>query len=401
MHCCARVSDSPAIHNSFGTFVHIKAKETDIGEYHYYEESAEYERSRKAFMDQRKKGVIPKEVHIAPKEPEILKDECSIADRKRLNEVYREFAKILKVTNEDAFLLRKEWDKPTSKGLADKILSEYPLISLPEETKEGASKRLQAASILAKRVGDLRGIPGFYQNSSDNWTVTGKCGVGFPIFDTEGNLIRFRIREKYPDLKGIYQGEEGVFRHSFDKHENHIWFFYAPGKNPVIIGKEPKGKAAGKYKNLSSVYEKEKGVNFYKNGTKSGSRASLYAKDSDIFSTVYVTEGEKKALVANALLGFPVVSLPGTGTFMKLFESQDGCKPIMDYLMAQGCKLVIIAYDADKSVNAYVLKAEKKAIEEFKKRNLNIAIGEWNAAFGKGLDDVLVQGVRPNIYICN
>lgn len=400
MHCCARVSDSPLIHNSYGEFVHIKSKETDIGEYHYYEESEEYERSRKAFKDQRLKGVIPKKVNIAPKEAPLLKGECSIADRKRLNEVYREFAKILKLTNEDALLLRKEWEKPTSKGLADKILSEYPLISLPEETREGALKRLQAASTLAKRVGDLRGIPGFYQNSSDNWTVAGKCGVGFPIFDTEGNLIRFRIREKYPDLKGAYQGKEGVFRHSFDKQGKHSWLFYAPGESPVSVDREPKGKPAGKYKNLSSVYEKE-GVNFYRNGTKSGSRASLYAKESDIFSTVYVTEGEKKALVANTLLGFPVVSLPGTGTFMKLFESQDGCKPIMDYLITKGCKLIIIAYDADKGVNANVLKAEKKAIEEFKKRNLNIAVGEWNEAFGKGLDEILVQGVRPSIYICN
>ena len=210
---------------------------------------------------------------------------------------------------------------------------------------------------------------------------------------------------------------EGYFQHGYDEKGEHIWHFLSnetKEKKLVYDSKIklinlmangcPKGKASSKYKNFSSVYEKkvnEKVINGYGIGTRSGSNISLYCKPGDDFSVVYITEGEKKAIVANLILGVPVISLPGTGTFSKLFEKNTSEVSMLEYLIRKGTKMMVIAYDADKTTNIMVLKAEKKAIMEFLKRGLAIAVGEWNAAFGKGLDDILVTGVRPSIYWCS
>ena len=63
-------------------------------------------------------------------------------------------------------------------------------------------------------------------------------------------------------------------------------------------------------------------------------------------------------------------------------------------------RLLVIAYDADKSENLKVLQAEQKAVCMFLEKGIKIAIGEWNPAFGKGLDDILVAGIRPSLFIC-
>lgn len=435
LHCCAR-EDAKAVSSGGLVYVFKKFKDTDIGTYNYYQEEEEYKRSREEFLKSldlsyfsngytRRVEPVKKSTQ-ASAGGALIKGECPLADNDRLDKVYRRFLSLLKLERKDYLLLKNDWNSVTTGDLISKVLSIYPIKSLaPSDEirsriyveKMESPLRKEVCKVLVNEFGTLEGIPGFYQDESGEWGIAGSEGILFPIYE-DGKIIRVRLREAYPEIKGTYKNQSGSFKHFYTKKGEHCWTFtaegseesvyvYSPYKKDIQLKKNgcPVGKAAGKYKNLASVWDKklEDGTttNGYGiKGTRSGSCASLYCRETDNFSMVYVTEGEKKAIVANLLLGVPAISLPGTGCFGMLFKDENGTKSIADRLTQKGCNLFVIAYDADKGENARVLKSEKKAIEEFKNRNLRIAVGEWNANFGKGLDDILVTGVRPSIYIC-
>lgn len=428
-HCCAREHDSNVIYNG-NSFVKIKQKETNIGVFSYYQT----EEDRAAFLAKikssdngckqwKKREVVFKE----PEENILIPGEFELASDDRLDKVYRRFLSLLVLENRDKEILRKEWNTPSTEDLFANVLKTFDIKSLPPADyvrkrrayKDGLQNmpRWKICKQLVEELGELEGIPGFFKNDY-GWSFSGTEGILFPLYNIKGQLIRLRLREAYPEIRGSYNNQEGTYKHGYDEYGMHTWTFlsedlekellvYSTSQQLITLKKDgcPVGKAASKYKNFSSVYEKKvegKVVNGYGLGTRSGSNISLYCKPGDDFSVVYVTEGEKKAMVANMLLGVPVISLPGTGTFSKLFKKNADGVSMIDYLVQEmGTKLIVIAYDADKNTNILVLKAEKKAIKEFLQRGLNIAVGEWNSAFGKGLDDILVTGVRPSIYLCS
>lgn len=63
-----------------------------------------------------------------------------------------------------------------------------------------------------------------------------------------------------------------------------------------------------------------------------------------------------------------------------------------------GCKSAVVAYDADKNVNEHVHRHEKKLVALLKNHSFHTYIGSWNPGFGKGLDDILVLGVKPQVF---
>ena len=283
---------------------------------------------------------------------------------------------------------------------------------------------------LIEKCGEPKGVPGFYQRKNGEWTFYRLCGIAFPILDTKGRIIRIRVNDDHPDVLCEYEGVEG--KYSYDVREdaggnrNAGWYFipmrdgryrhdeavlvwsYGWKYNRVQLDKKgyPKGKVQGKYKNFSSYREKRfeengvtKAVNVFNNGCQSGSCCSLYCSKGDNFSVVYATEGEKKAMVANKILHVPVVSIPGVSSFRKIFDNEAGSEnSIIKFLEENGLSLVVLVYDADKSENLAVLKTEEKAVSAFMENGVSIAIGEWDANWGKGLDDVLLTGVVPQIY---
>lgn len=428
-HCCARVHDE-SVFASGEEYVKIKEKDTNIGTYSYFQSLTE----RNSFLEKIKgkskpsSNKAPRELmNEEPKEEKLLEGEVAVSNDDVLDKVYRRFLSLLVLENRDKEVLQKEWDTHTTEGLYNKLISKHPIKSLPpadyvrkrRNYKDGLRNlpRYKICKVLEEEFETLAGVPGFFRTEKYGWSFVGTEGILFPIYNHKGQIIRLRLRESYPETKGVYQGVEGFYHHGYDDKGNHSWTFvnketkeeilvYDGSKQLISLKPNgcPAGKASSKYKNFSSVYEKKvdgKVVNGYGLGSRSGSNISLYCKDSDNFSTVYITEGEKKAMVANMLLGVPVISLPGTGTFSKLFETGPDGISMMEYLVKEkGTKLCVIAYDADKNTNIMVLKSEKKAIMEFLHRGISIAVGEWNAAFGKGLDDILVAGVRPSVFMC-
>lgn len=420
LHCCARSTEKYV-----GSYILIKTKDTDIGQYGYYEEIEKYEEfleknKKSPKKTQHKKAAQP--MKPAEKSSVLISGEVAVKDPVFLDAVYRRFLSLLCLEPWHEERLKKDWDTDSTGELFSRIVQTFPIKSLPPadwfrsatDYSDGHKNltRYKICQILANEFGSLAGVPGFYE-SKGNWNFTGTEGILFPVYDRNGRIIRLRIRDDYPDISGNYNGVDGTFCHSYSKQGTHAWKFVVKETRDVVDLPDqkmlvcPPGKAGNKYKNFTSVFEKTgkkaDGTRFVyngyeKNGSRSGSNISLYCKPGDNFSTVYVTEGEKKAIVANMLLGVPVISLPGTGTFSKLFEKDSSGKSMMDYLSEKGMKLCVICYDADKNENVRVLQSEQKAVQEFLKRGLHIAIGEWNPNWGKGLDDTLVLGIRPRIY---
>ena len=92
--------------------------------------------------------------------------------------------------------------------------------------------------------------------------------------------------------------------------------------------------------------------------------------------------------------------LSGVGKFGVLFEKEDGyATSAIDEMKNKGASLFVIAYDADKKENMLVLKAEQGFVKKALEGGLKIAVAEWNANWGKGLDDILLTGVVPNITL--
>ena len=357
----------------------------------------------------------------------------------RRDEVYRAFLNLLVLEDKHVEKLKTEWDVEISGvNIYDDIMKRWPIKSLPPvdqiryRSKEPFKNewRKKIMEKLVASVGEPVGVPLFYEREYDHtWTFNKQAGILYPTFNSYGQITSLRVNEDYPSVDGIFDGKEGQFKYLVPKDDKEPsgWYFipfvnerpnyynsklvweYGSSNNLISLNKKgyPDGKVNGKYKNLTSYYPKdirdEKGnvikrVNAFPKGCQSGSHLSLYTSDGDDPCMVYITEGEKKAIVANRILKNPVISLPGISSYGKLFEKEEGYdKSIIERLTEKGLSLSVLVFDSDKTTNKMVLDSEKKACKEFYKRGFPISIGEFNPIWGKGLDDILLDGVRFKI----
>ena len=342
-----------------------------------------------------------------------------------LDQRYRALLDKLVLEDKHLKVLDAEWGKVP--GLTDRILSRYPIKSLPPhdyirfstEEKLRNKSRKRIFGELIETFGDLKGVRGFYQKESGNWELACKGGILYPELDENGYIVGLRYADDYPRVSGNFAGKAGEFSYGRRGEVPAGWYFtdsatgseelvwtYGSDRNRIELNIKgyPAGKVNGKYKAVSSyrmekVSENETSVtyaNSYNNGTRHVTRPSLYTCEGDNTGIFYVTEGEKKAIVANTILNAPVASIPGVGSIGTLFEPV-GLK-ILNSLKEKGMKVLVIVLDADKNENMMVLKAQEKGVRAALENGFNIAIGEWNPLWGKGFDDTLIAGVKPKIY---
>lgn len=363
LHYCRRVlSGDNIISRVTGeTFVFIK--QTKDGSCMYKEEQA-FLAFKEEWMKNNHNGHGAKPAESKPTktpEPEPLHPNGTFAplENRKLDKIYRRFLEKLQLQKNHVHYLRKE-------GWPNELILKSRVKSMPPTNKEDrfGATRSRITAELIKEFGPLEGVPGFYEGSGGKWTFTGGSGILIPLYDHEGNMYRLRLRLDHPEI-------------------------------------DESGKEKNKYKNFSSYFEVEgtKGqiMNSFRKGCRSGSHIGLYeTPEKDDYTICYITEGEKKSIYANYVLHNPIVSLPGVNSFNKVLETLADDFTALDYLSAKGCRMIIVAYDADKYVNEAVLLYEKKLVELLTSRNFQIALAFWNPGFGKGLDDILSIDVRPN-----
>jgi hypothetical protein len=104
-------------------------------------------------------------------------------------------------------------------------------------------------------------------------------------------------------------------------------------------------------------------------------------------TTVRITEGVLKADVATVLGGVLTIGLPGVSGWPKVV------KP----LRKLGVKSVRLAFDADAPEKFNVATALKGLSEALRGEGFSVALERWDAADGKGIDDVLAAGKEPEV----
>lgn len=319
-----------------------------------------------------KKGTGRKvKTRKSPQSPRKVTEEPQIEplSNEKLHYIYYTMLSLLKLEDADRDYLHGD-------GVTDELIEKYMIRSLPEpddyrfrnrNTYRSINPlRTEIAQEVAKKFGgNLIGVPGFYQKEDNKgnliWDICGAGGIFFPVPDPYDNMYRLRIRVQGEHLKG------------------------------------------GKYRNFSSFKDiTENGItrNQYLNGCAAGNNCGFYSNEGDDFRVVFITEGEKKSIIANEFFKKPFISLPGVNSHSKLLEvvkadeNTQGLR-FIDFLKEKGTKLVIVAFDADKSVNDAVLKHEEQTFRRLKEEGFTIGCAEWDMAYGKGIDDLLRNGHLP------
>ncbi len=110
----------------------------------------------------------------------------------------------------------------------------------------------------------------------------------------------------------------------------------------------------------------------------------IYEGDTQI---VRVTEGELKADIATVLSRTLTVSVPGVASYRQAI-------PVLKELSA---KTVLLAFDADARANQNVAGALSRAARAYAKAGYEVKLETWNMEDGKGIDDLLAIGKKPNV----
>lgn len=429
-------------------------KRVTQGNYGAYESATQMEQNKRRWMEEqrmtnpnwidygsKKRTSKPQNpVEVPERKGWRVIDEIEPLKNSQLHQIYSYLLDMLVLEPNHKKALLDEWNAGIDPNLGEKILTRWTVKSLPmtdaarhnsRQTLANPTRR-ELIDQLVKRFHSLRGVPGFYMGKDGRWEMSALSGIVYPVYDSKGNIYRLRIGDEHPRIDKyakddagnyIYEYKNGKKSHvingtySFDFRTGE-WFYLSDTIKETVWSKQkdiymvkigPKGypegiegKIDGKYKNFSSRSDRKKETateyivyNHYSEGTRSGSQISLYSRAGDDFRFVYVTEGEKKAMVLNEILRCPVVALPGVQTYSKLFEEENQSdKSMVQFLIEKGMQYMVIVYDADKRVNETVLASESNAIQMCKENGVSTLIGEWNPAFGKGADDMLIQGNR-------
>lgn len=444
---CARSdSDAPVVAGG-AQYDYIATKEVSSGVFHLYKEHSQNMASKERWKEKQRK-INPnwkpeqgkKLARYESREgspavrstPQKIEGYVEAKDHATLDRIYRRMLSLLILEKRHKDLLLQEWESAVYPDLGNRLLSRYPIRSLPPDDKvryspqqkglHNGKSRKEICQTLLREFGDLTGVPGFFKRGGEywtskpeeeRWTFASIEGIVFPVYDEDGFLYRIRIRDDYPDVEvkrgEKFEGKEGAFHHTYGKDGEHLWYFiekgskiktlvYSPAQKKIELKKGiPHGKTSGKYKNFASeVLAKGKEgnqiFNIREGGCASGIALSLYVPEKPDYRVVIATEGEKKAMVASDIKNVPVISVPGVSSYGKIFEETGG-KSLASHLKEKGTKAMILCYDADKNENQRVSDAESRFVETAKKFGFKTYLGEWSDRFNKGIDDILIMGL--------
>lgn len=201
-----------------------------------------------------------------------------------------------------------------------------------------AGNRSQLADKLINILGEKIGasLPGIYLKKSGNnswWSLAGPPGTLIPVRDIEERIVALKVRR-----------DDG---------------------------------AKPKYLYLSS--KKQNGA-----GPGSPVHVPLFNGNTEI---VRLTEGELKGDVATLISSVLTISIPGVSVW----------RPALPVIKALGAKIVRLAFDADARRNRNVAQALARTMQALTEEGFTVEVERWDEADGKGIDDLLAAGKKPEV----
>lgn len=330
-----------------------------------------------------------------------------------LNRAYQALISELKMTKEHVLHLVG----PTRQLTLNQILfRKYR--SFPE-------KPWQVTKKVIERLGkpdDLIGVPGFHLKEGKHgkyMTLKGnKNSILIPFRNERNQIVGFQYRVDKVFNKAITKQKDDKFAAFIKEQPNHAIVTYDgeiifEGKLPVnsdwkdfeyegkVVG-SVKIKKGNRYMWLSSAGE-EGGtgagplpvhISIPSDELRTWKTGTLLKKD-----TVWLTEGPLKADISSDLLpilfkedemeslGDTVISIPGVNSW----------RIILPILERMEVKRIIYAFDMDATTNDDVKRHLVDSMQELKKRNYIIDFAFWDPNEGKGLDDILIKGIVPEV----
>lgn len=341
---------------------------------------------------------------VAPRTYTVI-DSVTPLSNERLDAIYRSMMQQLPLYKFHAkYLISEGWNM--------ELIKRHGICSFPVERRSGLPYSLQYIKSREQLAADtmdmlsltsLKGVPGAYLNDAGRWTFYGKSGIIFPVYDEEGLIYRIRVRLDYLDLPvEMKEDANGFF--FLDKDERVSVTMGGPFK--IRGAKRVKmeyDSHKGKYRNFSSykadsdAYDAGMIINVFNGGCEAKNQLLFAASPGDDFRVWWIIEGEKKALYCNRSIHQPFIGLPGVNDYGKLSKPRRGEVPL-EYIKKRGCKIVVVAFDADRYSKEAVMMCHERLAELLAAYGFTVYIADWNEKDGKGLDDLLASRHIPVFY---
>jgi hypothetical protein len=259
-----------------------------------------------------------------------------LANSDRLHEVYTYFLEeCLVLRNSHADHLRVE------RGLSETTIVGNLYASIPNEPElDSVVEKLHK-----KFRGNLKGVAGFYADTSGDWRMPPlPSGFFIPYRDEKRRICGLQIRR------------------NINQNPKYFWFSTNPQK--------------------------------YNEGTSSG--APIHFTLSDLVNRtgkIIVTEGALKADCFSDSTGLPCVALPGVTSVNFRALSERITKAFPDL------QKIVIAYDADWKEKVQVRTGLIKLTRILANNGFEVEVWDWDKTHGKGIDDLIAneRGVKHEL----
>ena len=241
-------------------------------------------------------------------------------------------------------------------------------------------RRQEMAERLARQFdNDLSGVAGFWRNETGRWDLSGKSGILIPVRQ-DGKMVALKCRVDKPS---------------------------SPSQKYLLLSSSPKPDGrSGDVK--------------YPHGTAAIAAMHWPLGRPEHIDTLRITEGELKADLATAITAHYTISVPGVAMWRLAVDAVKQAKPLRvllafdsdkdklaDNIAGSGSSAYsgkLAAKESDWSTNQsaedYVVGRSLAALYlSLKQAGVDVAIEEWDAKCGKGIDDVLVAGYEDEIRV--
>ena len=307
-----------------------------------YQPLAQYE----AYINRQKEHPAPVRQKKANQKKEPENPYQGLAPVDHRDRIYRKLLNQCELSEFHKNLLRRD-------GWTEAMINDFGATAVsitPKQAKELSSMFL---------ADEIIGVPGFFGTDQAEIALS-HSSMMIPIWNEDKKIIALRLRPDW-HLENVPK--------------------YADNKNKL-----PKYLWFSSYKHSGKTTK-----NLLINGTSCKPRVGWYYQDTDVWDTVLITEGEKKAFVCNHILHIPALSLPGVSQYNALLCLQECGKSIMDLLLERQVKTLIIGEDMDLFQKKEVKRAVNTLIKVLCSYPLSVYWAIWDYKCGKGLDDFLLQ----------